>query len=165
MSRWGWINLALAIYCGALLLVLLQPAAVDTPGMTLTALDPAAIQLIRIERHDRLELVFERRADAWHMTHPRSAPAAARRVGQLLAVASAPLQPITAGADAAARYGLQPPQAVLHLDALQVEFGALDPSQRLRYVRSHGQTGAIDDLYYNLLQLPATHFIDREAER
>lgn len=162
MSRWGWINLALAIYCGALLLVLLQPTAVDSRGVTLTALDPSGIRLIRVERDDRLELAFERRAETWHMIHPRSAPAASRRVAQLLAVASAPLLPLNAAADDAARYGLETPQVVLQLDELRVEFGALDPSQRLRYVRSNGQTGVVDDLYHNLLQLPATHFLDRE---
>lgn len=165
MMRWWWVNLALAVYTGALLLLLLWPDTGPAPGTTLTVLDAATVSRIRVERDDRLRLAFERREGVWHMIHPKTAVAATRRVAQLLAIAAAPLQQTVADAGQAARYGLQPPAAVLQLDDQRLAFGASDPEQRLRYVRTGERIAVIDDLYYHLLQLPATHFLDPEKSR
>ena len=57
-----------------------------------------------------------------------------------------------------AQYGLAEPGTVLQLDEVRVAFGDRDPAQRSRYVLMDGTIKVIDDVYFNLLTLPARHF-------
>ncbi len=157
MSPWGRVNLALAVLAAALLALHLWPGA-GQDAARLTSVDPAAVQQVRIERADRLEIALERQAVGWRLTHPLEAPALPRRVEQLLAVARAPVHQAFAAEGGLERYGLTRPAAVLQLDGLRVAFGDRDPSQRRRYTLIDGEVRVIDDVFYNLLTLPARHF-------
>jgi hypothetical protein len=157
MSSWTRVNLVLALLAAALFLVdRLAGDAVRPPA--LTALDPQGIDSVRVERGDRLALALERSEGAWRLVHPVAGPARTERVAALLAVAGAPVvQPIGATA-VPADYGLADPLAVLQLGATRIAFGDRDPSQRNRYVSVDGRIAVIDELYFNLLGLPAAHF-------
>jgi len=57
-----------------------------------------------------------------------------------------------------ARYGLATPGAVLQLNNLRLRFGDRDPSQTSRYILVNDRISVIDDVYFNLLSLPPSHF-------
>lgn len=158
MNRWTRVNLLLAAFALLLLAVHLWPSAPGA-GRPLTMLVEADISSIRVERSGRLELALQRTASGWELTHPQQAPARLHRVQQLLAIARAPVQQEFAGAGALAQYGLEQPAAVLQLNELRLAFGARDPSQHSRYVLANDEIRVIDDVYFNLLTLPAGHFV------
>ena len=125
---------------------------------TLTNLSPTTATVLRVERGRELRLALQREDEAWRLVHPRSAVADEDRVAQLLAVARAPvLQRFPAGPDLA-QFGLDSPTAVLQIDDTRLTFGDRDPTQHYRYVLSDDEVRVIDDVYFNLLSLPAQHF-------
>lgn len=158
MSRWTRTNLLLAALAGVLAMLAWSPAT-ETPGDDrLTGLMPNDIRSIRVERGNRLVLALQRDSGGWRLTHPRAAPASDRRVGQLLAVAVASVAQRIALDDDGGRFGLADPAAILQLDQVRLAFGDRDPTQRSRYVRVGNEVCIVDDLYFNLLTLPAGHF-------
>ena len=159
MTRWSRINLVLALLVAALLIVDQWPERGDKADLqTLTDLAIDDITSLSIERGGRLTLALHRDADGWQLSHPLPVPAAARRVAQLLAVARAEVAQRFPLNDDAARYGLDEPQAVLHIGQLRLAFGQRDTSQQARYVQMDDDVCVIDDLYFNLLTLPPSHF-------
>lgn len=157
MNRWTRTNLLLAVLVTVLLALHLWPAGYsDHPR--LTDLGEAAINAVRVERADHLRLALQKGDDGWQLTYPHQAPAQTQRVRQLLAIAAAPVQQgFPAGPDLA-HYGLDDPKSVLQLNELRLLFGDRDPSQESRYVLVGDRIRVIDDVYYNLLSLPARHF-------
>src|SRR5690606_21543770 len=119
-------TILLALACAALgALALLQVqherAAMSDP---LTAIDIAAIRTVQVECRGCAVRRYERRADGWMQVSP--APAVAvpdEMVTRLLAIAHAPVRTRHAsGALDPRRIGLDPPQALLHLDAETLRF-------------------------------------------
>lgn len=161
MNPWTQLNLALGLLAAALLLVLLWPRWSAPPEVErLSPLAAGEIDRIRIERGRRLTLAFERREGRWHLTHPEQVPARDQRVGQLLAIAGARLHRRFAADAPLADYGLAEPAAVAQFNELRIAFGARDPSQRQRYVGIDDGVALVDDLYFNLLTLPQTHYLE-----
>ena len=102
---------------------------------------------------------MQREGEGWRLVHPRPAAADEHRVAQLLAVARAPvLRSFPAGPDLA-QFGLDPPSVVLQIDDTRLTFGDRDPTQHYRYVLFDDEVRVIDDVYFNLLSLPAQHFV------
>lgn len=157
MNRWTRTNLLLAVLVAALLVAHLWPAG-STEYPPLTGLAEAEITSVRVERSDRLRLALQRDDKAWQLTHPQQAPAQTQRVRQLLAIARAPVQQTFPATGDLARYGLARPGAVLQLNNLRLQFGDRDPSQTSRYILVNDTISVIDDVYFNLLSLPASHF-------
>jgi hypothetical protein len=157
MNRWTRTNLLLAVLVAALLAAHLWPAG-STEHPPLTGLDEAEITSVRVERSDRLRLALQRDDKAWQLTHPQQAPAQTQRVRQLLAIAGAPVQQAFPATGDLARYGLATPGAVLQLNNLRLLFGDRDPSQTSRYILVNDKISVIDDVYFNLLSLPPSHF-------
>ena len=155
---WLRTNLALAIILLVLLSIDRWPADTVTspPLTTLVAND---IRDIRIERGQRLTLHLQRAPSGWALRYPNDAEARPRRVQQLLAIAHAPIQRALPATQSLDEYGLDPPAAILQFDRQSLAFGARDPSQQGRYVLVDGEIRLVDDLYFNLLTLPARHFI------
>jgi hypothetical protein len=162
MNPWWRLNLALGVVAALLLVALLWPHGSEAPdGERLSPSAPDEIAEIRIERDQRLALAFERHGERWHLTHPRKGPAQTRRVGQLLAIAGAPLQRRLPGDVPLADYGLAAPTAVIQFDRSRIAFGERDPSRRQRYVHIDDEVvGLVDDLYFNLLGLPPSHYLE-----
>jgi len=157
MNRWTRTNLLLAVLVAALLAAHLWPAG-STEHPPLTGLAEAEITSVRVERSDRLRLALRRDEKAWQLTHPQQAAAQTQRVRQLLAIARAPVQQAFPATEDLARYGLAMPAAVLQLNNLRLLFGDRDPSQTSRYVLVNDRISVIDDVFFNLLSLPAGHF-------
>lgn len=156
MNRWTRINLVLAMLVAGLLGVHLWPTTPTNPALTGMAADQ--VSSIRVERGDRLQIALQRNQKAWRLTHPHQAKAKTERVQQLLAVARAPVQQTFPATADLSRYGLDRPRAVLQLDQLRLQFGDRDPAQESRYVLVEDDIRVIDELYFNLLNLPASHF-------
>jgi hypothetical protein len=161
MNPWSRLNLVLGALASVLLLALLLPRWLDPPAVErLTPLAAGDIDRIRIERDRRLMLAFERRADRWYLTHPEQGPARTQRIGQLLAIASAPLRRRLPADAPLADYGLATPAAVVQFNQQRIAFGGRVPAQRLRYVHLEDAVGLVDELYFNLLTLPQSHYLD-----
>lgn len=157
MNRWSRVNLILALLAVALLLAHLWPAG-KASLKPLTQLAEADISQIRVERGNRLQLALKRNEEGWLLTHPSQAATEERRVQQLLAIARAPVEHEFPADSGLAPYGLDAPRAVLQLNGLRLLFGDRDPAQDSRYVLVHDRVRVIDDVYFNLLSLPASHF-------
>lgn len=157
MNRWSLANLVLALLALSLLAAHLWPEGA-TDWQPLTALGETEISQIRVERSDRLQLALQRGEKGWLLMHPRETVAEERRVQQLLAIARAPVEHEFATDSGLAPYGLANPRAVLQLNGLRLLFGDRDPGQNSRYVLVDDRIRVIDDVYYNLLNLPASHF-------
>ena len=157
MTRWGRINLGLGVLAIALILADNWPST-SADANPLTDLLPLEIDSIRVERGKRLTLAFERDRQDWRMTHPRDAAAEPARVARLLAVATAPSAHCRPASDDMAVFGIDPPAAVLQLGSLRLAFGDREATQQARYVRVGNQVCVIDDAWFHLLALPASHF-------
>lgn len=157
MNRWWQTNLLLSLCVIALLTLELWPQAQDKHS-PLTRLQPADITKIRIERDDRLQLSLQYLQNGWQLDYPRQAAAEPRRVQQLLAITGAPVLRQLDATASLDQYGLDTPAALLVLNDTRLLFGAREPTQRARYVLLDGQVRVIDDVYFSLLTLPASHF-------
>ena len=158
MTRWVRVNLVLGVLAAGLLTLHLWPQGPPSAAGLLTHLGADAIQDIRIERGRRLTLALALGADGWALTHPQPRPANPHRVAQLLAIALAPVSFRHPLADDAGRYGLDAPAAVLQFNDRRLSFGDRDPTQQGRYVLVNDEVCVVDDLYFNLLTLPAKHY-------
>lgn len=157
MKGWTGVNLLLAALAAILLgLELWSPA--PPAQRVLTDLMLGTVTDLRVERADRLEIALKRDNTGWQLVYPREAAALSGRVEQLLAIARAPVQNSYPAHDGLVQYGLDNPQAALQLGATRLIFGDRDPSQQLRYVLVGDEVRVIDDVYFNLLTLPARHF-------
>lgn len=158
MNRWTRANVALAA-CALVLLVVDRWPVDSGQTATLTDLSPTTATALRVERGRALRFALQREGEGWRLVHPRQAAADEHRVAQLLAVARAPvLKRFQAGPDLA-QFGLDPPTAVLQIDDTRLTFGDRDPTQNYRYVLFDDEVRVIDDVYFNLLSLPAQHFV------
>jgi hypothetical protein len=156
LNRWDIVNGVLALAVGALLALLWLPIVGPTTPVMLD-IEPGGVTRVRVERGDRLVLELERHGDDWRLTYPAPAAANPAEVNRLLATARAPIALRITPAEGA-DYGLTPGSLVLQFDQRRVTFGARDPTQRYRYVAVDGDIAAVDETYYQLAGLPASHY-------
>ncbi|HVF34669.1 MAG TPA: DUF4340 domain-containing protein [Candidatus Saccharimonadia bacterium] len=106
-------------------------------------------------------LVLLKRQGAWELTQPYYAPADARKVAELGAIASAPVrQRFAPGTRDPAAIGLAPPSATLKLGTRTLEFGAAVPPHQDRYVRAGEVLGLVQDRFSAMLSGPPEGFVD-----
>lgn len=157
LHPWSLAVLWLAVLAGVLLVFDRWPGPAASP-LALTQIDAQQVQTLRIERDKRLQLAMRRSPDGWHLEHPVNAPVRAERVAQLLAVIRAPVRYAFSADGDLTRYGLSRPATVLRIDDAVLAFGNREPAQTGRYVLANGQVHVIDDVFFNLLSLPPSHF-------
>lgn len=127
----------------------------------LTTIDPAGIASLRVTTATGTPRRFERRDGRWWMREPYEMPAHPDAVARLLAIASAPTRSRhTHDQFDAARIGLAPPQAVLELGDLRLEFGITDAIRGDRYVRTANAIALMPDRFSGWLLAPAESEID-----
>jgi hypothetical protein len=160
VNGWDRVNLVLGVLVAALAgWWFLVPAETRPAPAVLTRLDPAAIASIRIERNRQLAIAFRNDDGSWRLSHPYDAAADSRRVAQLAAIARAPVWQSLPIADDLDRYGLAAPGTILQLDRQRLLFGDREPTQRGRYVLAGEKIQVIDDVFHQMLTLPARHFV------
>ncbi len=144
-KRW-LVNLALlaaALVLAAALWSHPKPAVRSAPPV-LTALKPAAITRITIERPGYPTIGLERTArNRWRLTTPLAARADRFRAEAIANMADAAVEDHFAAPADLARFGLAPPQTILHLNGVALEIGARHPFAPLRYVLNGGTVDLI----------------------
>ncbi len=142
-----------------------SPVVAEPPP--LTALDPAAIDIIKIKRHEQNDIVLRRHRTAgtarWEMQAPFNLPADTARVRSLLDLARTPSYERFSVSDneltpfmlAVARV------AVVFDNNIRIAFGANHPlDDNLRYVLVGDRVHIVADRVFHQLQTSATFFLD-----
>lgn len=143
------------------LVVVLGAAAqreLERDAPRLTALDPAAVTQVRLERPQQAPLVLARADGGWRLEAPEAMPADRARVEGLLEVARAPIRRTLPQGAGGASLGLDPPRVRLTIDGVSLTFGDTEPLAQHRYVTVDGALHLIDDRWWHLLTAPAAHF-------
>ncbi len=160
MNARGWLNLGLlALLAGLVALAVYQPG-IEAPPVepTLTALAPAAIHRIHIERRDQPAFTLEKQADVWRIA-PQGWMADGARLKVLLDLAQEKsVQRLPA--DPLARYGLEKPALVVTFNDTRIVFGDTDPIQNRRYVMVGDRVHLIADLHYAGFNSSAASFAE-----
>lgn len=121
----------------------------------LTHIDTSQVQELRVRSAQQPLRRFQRQGEDWQMREPFDLPAQTEAVARLLAIAAAPpRQWLDAAALDPRKLGLEPPQAVLQLDAHSIEIGATDALRGDRYVRSGGRIALVPDRFSAWLLAP-----------
>jgi len=130
----------------------------------LTTIDLAAVRTLRVDCRGCTSRRFERVDGHWQMSEPRDVRADDAAVERLLDIATAPVRFRHAqGSLDAKKIGLDPPQAVLTLDARALRFGATDAINGDRYVDTGDAIALVPDRFSALLFEPAEREMAREA--
>lgn len=165
MSRRLVVNVGLLLLVAALALTAWLQPGLERPDdpEPLSALDPASVSRLTLQRLGSDPIVLEREGEVWMMREPLRIPAGAARIDALLPVLVAPVQAgfSADGADPAA-YGLDQPRIRLQADGVELAFGATEPLNHRRYVRIGERIVLIDDQYHAWLQGSAADFVSRQ---
>ena len=148
-----WLNLALLLLLGILLLVVVyEPGKeVEPAPAKLTQLTPETISHVHLKRATGKDIELVKASDEqWWMHNPYHLPANNFRVQSLLRLSQAEslsshplkeLQPAT--------YGLDKPRAVVTFNrAEQIKFGDTEPLQHRRYVQVGELLHTVVDTFY-----------------
>ena len=165
MGRRAWLNLVLAAAVAALAAVAwLRPGEeAPPPKPKLLAIDQDRVGRIVIERPGRDTLELVRREGHWWLARPFEAPAAEFRARSILGIADAESEArYEVGEGELAKYGLDPPKAVVRLgDAATVAVGATEPIDLRRYVRVGDERAVhlVRDTFYTDLAADAAELV------
>lgn len=103
-------------------------------GFRLSDLSPKNVSIIRIEKPGMPEISLERTGDSWEIAAPTRGKANKAAVKQILSILEARSdQKLDAGNPA--RFGLDKPALKLHFDAVEFDFGILNPLTGQQYVK------------------------------
>ncbi|MEJ2481082.1 MAG: DUF4340 domain-containing protein [Acidihalobacter sp.] len=157
------LNLALLLLVAGLALFIFYPRPKPAPQGFAVApdVDTTAVRHIRIERHGRPSLVFERKNGDWRLTAPISArvnPLMMRTLLQLPHERSTKRY-AAAGLDVS-RYGLKPPRASVYFGSTRIDLGSDNPINQLRYVLSGGELYLVTDRLSTLPEGAAANWVN-----
>lgn len=125
----------------------------------LTRLNPDDVHEIRSMRDGRIQLDLLRDADGWMITHPEITRARGARVRQLLALLRTHSYRSWPVSDPLlAQSGLAKPLRTLTFDQLAIDFGGPSVPAGQRYVRIGDRIHLIDELWFSISGLPASHY-------
>lgn len=148
------LNVALLVGVLALIaLVYFKPGVEEKPELPpLTTLDKEQVKRIDIVRGNA-SVALERRDNAWWIVGKPPVPADEVQMETLLGLPSTrPERSYAVGELDLAKLKLAPPETVVRMDGTEFGFGATDPLQGLRYVRSGERVHLITDRYQQILQ-------------
>jgi len=125
-------------------------------------LDAKGVQAVVVHCAQCTERRFEKSQGRWWMRRPYDLPASGEALQRLLAIAAAPARKRHAATEFEARkLGLDPPQAVLEMGAVRLEFGVTDTINDDRYVRYRDEVLLVPDRFSAWLFAPAENELDR----
>ena len=172
MSTRTLLNLGLAVLAVALVLVVvyrpgLEPGA--APQAIITDLAHGEVVSITVTRESPEQLTFTKQDGRWHLfTGERELPAAEFQVNALLRLLQATAENYYPAASLdLAQLGLEPPQATVSFNDMQIRFGVTEALEDRRYVQVDDTVYLINDQYQHLLTSEPHNFIMRTllAER
>lgn len=127
----------------------------DKPKGSLTPLAAEGVSKIVIEWPGSPTIVLEKQAAEWQLTAPVKGRADRFEAVGATSLASTEVQGTVEGADVDLKeLGLDPPDHVVTLNDVKIEFGGSEPLQSRRYVRVGGVVKLIDD--------PASAALDKD---
>jgi hypothetical protein len=141
----SWISLGVLFACVVALgaWVYYKPATRDAETHALSALKPAQVKRVQMERFVSVAqapspaaqqpIVLERQDATWRMTSPLQARADAFQIGRVLSILDA-RSTVRYRADDLARFGLDRPLAKVTIDDQSFAYGALNTTTREQYV-------------------------------
>ncbi|OGT19773.1 MAG: hypothetical protein A2V90_04355 [Gammaproteobacteria bacterium RBG_16_57_12] len=166
MNNRNWLNLALLLLVGALvLLVIYQPGqdSAENQMKVLTGLTDQEVKRIRIESAGQAPITLERRGQDWWLTAPRELRVSEFKVANILKLT---------GTKSHAHYPvatmnlalikLEPPLARLWLNEREIAFGDLNPLAYQRYLKTDDQVHLITDSLFHHISGAYTEFVSTE---
>jgi hypothetical protein len=127
----------------------------DEPKAKLTPLAAEGVTRIRVEWLGSPVIALEKQGEDWQLTEPVKARADRFEATGATSLASTEVQEAVDGEGLNLKeLGLEPPDHVVTLNDVKIEFGATEPLQSRRYVRVDGAVKLIDD--------PATAALDKD---
>lgn len=155
MHRSAWINVLLAAAVAALgAWIYFKPARDEKAEHALSALKPAEVALIRVERPGEPAMVLAKKQGAWFLVAPFAARGNELRAQQLLEIAEARSAHRYPAADLG-RFELDRPQARLTLGGQAFAFGMVSPVTREQYVLTGDAVYAVNPRHGALLPASA----------
>jgi hypothetical protein len=125
-------------------------------------IDARTVQVVKASCANCADRRFEKSQGRWWMRQPYDLPASGEAVQRLLSIASAPARKRHAATEfEAKKLGLDPPQAVLEMGAVRLEFGVTDTINDDRYVRYKDEVVLVPDRFSAWLFAPAENELDR----
>ncbi len=163
MSSRTLLNLVLlGIVIALIAVAVYEPGKAPTPALPkLTALTPADITRIRIERYDDAHIKLEKQEGIWYLREPVVLPASEFLVNTILRISEAdshaqyPMSELDL-----AQTGLAEPKVILYLNGLRIEYGKTEPLNHRRYLRIGDTVHLVLDTTYPHLRSEATNLID-----
>lgn len=165
MSARLLLNLALTMLALLLVAVVWMRPGLEPESAppAITALQAEQVESINIPRLQGEPLGFSKRGDDWFIDNDPSMPADAFQVRTILALLqAASIRSYPAEAIDLAGPGLDPPQASVMFNGTRVEIGAIEPLDRLRYVRTGTTIHLVEDRYQHLLNAGFNNFVLRK---
>ncbi|HXF65106.1 MAG TPA: DUF4340 domain-containing protein [Burkholderiales bacterium] len=160
MRRVLWLNAALAAAVAAVALFAHFRPQGEPREHALSALAPAQIRTIRIERAGMAPIRLERKGEDWFVSEPFAARAEAIPVRRLLEIAEARSAHRLDASDLA-RFGLDPPEARLVLEDRSFDFGLVNPVSHEQYVLAGGAVYTVSPRYGTALPASAAELASR----
>lgn len=158
------LNLGLATLLGALvLLAVYKPGVEQAPAkQAISQSSPDSIAQMRIVRTGQPTVELSKDAQGhWQMKAPLVAPGNNFRLKQVLALLTQrPEHTYPASQLDLSQVGLTQPALRLQLGTQQISFGDQNPLDQLRYILIGDQVHLIKDEQFELLNGPATAFVD-----
>ena len=128
--------------------------------VSLTDMDPASINTIKIIRRDTDEIVFQKETGKWWMLSPYHMPANEVRINTILNLPGAhSYTQFGKGEVELDRFLLNDPAVSIEFNNTRIDFGDTNPIAEQRYVLANETVHLINDSLYQQLQTPATFFL------
>lgn len=157
-----WINLALVVLIGIMVLTTYLSGQRDTPEPVLrvSPIQPEQVQRFEFSAPGGEAIVAARRDGQWFVESPLAMPANNHRAAELLGMMRArSLSGFRAAGNDLSQYGLAPPMALLRVEGLTFAFGGTEPLNGRRYVEFDGQVHLVEDHYFGFLPPAASHLV------
>ncbi len=128
--------------------------------ISLTDLDPASINTIKIIRSATDEVLFQKENGKWWMREPYYLPANEFRINTILKLPGAhSYTQFRKNEVELERFLLNEPVVSVEFDNTRIDFGDTSPIGEQRYVLVNDTVHLINDSLYQQLQTPATFFL------
>ena len=157
------VSLGIAISVTAILLVV----AIVKPGTTPTTFGkvseklPDSVQTIRLTRPDKPDVVLQKMAGSWQLQAPLASPANASRARALASLAAATIiRSYHVDEHSLKAIALSPPRFHIQLDDLELALGAVEPVDKLRYLRVGDQVHLVPNEITHHLSATPEGFVD-----
>lgn len=152
MRQSFWLNIALLLGVAVIGAVVYFQEPDAPADHALSALTPAGVVSVRIERRGADAVVLERKKDAWFLVQPFAARADEFMIQRMLAILRARTRHRYPASDLA-RFDLDQPRVRLTIDGQRFEFGLVNELSQEQYVLTGDAVFAIPARYG--LALPA----------